>query len=74
MRLDHIGTHGENRMTLLKPAPLDLVEQMNEMVGEWVRAQDVFQTEKRTARLAIIEWRLQEMGYTMWPKDRSTDE
>lgn len=61
-------------MTPRKPAPQDLVERMKETVGEWVTAQGVFQTDKQIARLAIVEWRLQEMGYTMWPKEGSTDE
>lgn len=55
-------------MSLFALPPNDLLEQITEETAAWVTQQGKYQSDGRIARLAVVEWRLQQMGYTMWPK------
>lgn len=50
-------------------APKELQDKILEESKVFIKKSGRFSNTELSAKLAIAEWRLQEMGYTLWPTE-----
>jgi hypothetical protein len=56
----------------MKRAPQEMVDQMRDEVRAWLKVNTMWSSAGGAAASAIIEWRLQERGYSLWGSDPVT--
>jgi hypothetical protein len=53
----------------LKPAPQELIDTIRNELRIWLKENYMWASANGTATSAIMEWRLQEQGYSLWAKE-----